>query len=75
MTTQTLDDNKISTIAHALRVAGDRYIADAKTALDTYTGAAEAAGRRLCEQFERQAREVRDLADLLDQAETIEVRS
>ncbi|HMJ44224.1 MAG TPA: hypothetical protein VK522_18305 [Pseudolabrys sp.] len=74
MTTKTLDDSKISTIANGLRVAADRYIEDAKTSADVYAQAPETA-RRMADQFNRQAAEARSIADMLEQADTITIHA
>ena len=59
-----LAGSEVSTATHALRVAADRFDADIKTCLDL----SSPEGRRLAEQFERQARESRALADRLEDA-------
>lgn len=61
----TLTDSQFSTVTHALRVAADRFDEDVKTILDL----GELEGRRLAEQFKRQADESRALADLIEAEE------
>lgn len=54
----TLTDSQVSTIANALRTAAERYEAYARVA-------------RLAEPFTRQAVEARELADRLEQADSL----
>lgn len=56
----TLTDSQVSTIANALRCAADQYEDDAL-----------ACNGRLGEQFRQQAVEARELADALEQADTL----
>jgi hypothetical protein len=65
---------KRSTLANALRVAAGQYDADALTHATVRRALIPALGRRrMVEQFERQARTARTLAEEIEQAEVIEL--
>jgi hypothetical protein len=62
----TLSDSQVSAIAHALHVAAEQYDDTAMNDCGDFPS--------LRDQFTRQGIEARELAELLEQAETIEVR-
>jgi len=61
-----LPDSDIQTCVHGLCVAADRFDADAATSR-------EIGNQRLAEQFERQAKETRELARRLEDAAAVDV--
>lgn len=61
-----LTDHQVSTIVNGLRVAAERYREDAAVAARSSSDQS-----RLCQQFNRQAREAVDLADFLESADVV----
>jgi len=65
-----LTEDEVSTIVHALRVAADCFDEDRKEALETKMFGSY---RRLADQFAKQARESRALADEIENARAVRV--
>jgi hypothetical protein len=60
-----LTPEEVQTVVHGLRVAADRFEADAET-LETVDSLHPGARRSLVDQFHRQAKETRELATKLE---------
>ena len=69
----TLLSNQQSAMARALTIAAERYDADAKTMSDSAKTLGLQNARRLRDQFESQAKEARELAGLIENADAVEL--